>query len=145
MSDAEGRDSAFLDTSVIVRYLMQDDPVFSETSRRIIDSGRELLLTSGTIAATAYVLDSVYRLPRQPLVDSLVALLQRRNIRLHALDKPTAVQALLLCRPSRRISFADALLWAAARTTGINAVYTFDERFPSNGIEVMGAAQSEMA
>lgn len=144
MSDtANQTDAAFLDTSVVIRYLMQDDPMFSERSRRIVDGSRELLLTGATIAETAYVLVSVYKLQCEPLVDSLIALIQRQNIRLYALDKPTVIQSLLFCRPSGRISYADALLWASARSSGINAVYSFDERFPSIAIRVRGGSEGE--
>lgn len=36
---------------------------------------------------------------------------------------------------SRRVSFADALIWAAARA-GKATVFTLDERFPREGIAV---------
>ena len=38
-----------------------------------------------------------------------------------------------LCRPSGRVLFADALIWAEAVTNGLN-VYTFDRRFPNSGV-----------
>lgn len=41
-----------------------------------------------------------------------------------------------MCRPSGRVSFGDAMVWAAARSAGVEVVYTFDRRFPSVGIEV---------
>ena len=31
---------------------------------------------------------------------------------------------------------ADAMIWAAARTDRATAIYTFDRRFPSQGIEI---------
>ncbi|MEX2430622.1 MAG: hypothetical protein WD645_01730 [Dehalococcoidia bacterium] len=38
------------------------------------------------------------------------------------------------------MSIADALIWAAARASGANAVYSFDERFPNAGIAVLRQA-----
>jgi hypothetical protein len=62
--------------------------------------------------------------------------LQKQNIRPFALDKSTVLQALLLCRPSGRVSFTDALIWAAAHETEDKVVYSLDERFPRDGVEV---------
>lgn len=61
--------------------------------------------------------------------------LQRENISMVAVDKGLILQALLLCKPSRRVSFADAMIWAVARS-GDKVVYSFDERFPSEGLEL---------
>jgi predicted nucleic acid-binding protein len=58
------------------------------------------------------------------------------NLHFHALDKALVITALLLCRPSGRVSFGDALIWAAARAHPSSAVYSFDERFPPEGIDL---------
>lgn len=50
------------------------------------------------------------------------------------------LEALLLCRPSGQVSFADALVWAAARSQANAAVYSLDERFPDEGITVLRSA-----
>ena len=80
-----------------------------------------------------------YSLPRETVVDVLIALLERENIDTFRLEKPLALQALQLCRPSGRISFPDTLIWAAARPAGGATVYSLDRRFPSDGIEVRSA------
>lgn len=45
-----------------------------------------------------------------------------------------AVLGLLMCKASGRVSFGDAMIWAAARSHRVPVVYTVDERFPSEGI-----------
>jgi predicted nucleic acid-binding protein len=45
------------------------------------------------------------------------------------------MRALLLCR-RRRVSFGDALIWAAALASGVKRVYTLDARFPEEEIAV---------
>ncbi len=128
---------AFVDTSVIVRYLIQDIPDQNEQARQIIEEHPRLLLTAVMIAETSFVLTSFYNVPRDVVVDSLIALLQRVNIRVHQLDTDIVIQALMLCRPSGRVSFADAMLWASARSARDGSiVYTFDRRFPPIGITV---------
>ena len=131
--------SRFLDTSVIVRYLTDDPPELAEQAANIVDRGDDLLLTDVVIAETAYVLTSVYRVPRDVVVDHLISFLQKRNISVFGLDKGLVLQGLLLCWPSGRVSFADAMVWAAARSAGTNVVYSLDERFPGDGVAVYGS------
>lgn len=128
--------SGFVDTSIVVRYLTGDPPDLAEEAARILDADVDLHLSDVVLVEAAYVLTKVYRVPRDAVVDHLVAFIQKRNVALFALDKGTAIEGLLLCRPSGRVSFADAMIWAAARSCGIRAVYSFDQRFPSSDIEV---------
>lgn len=133
--------TAFLDTSVLIRYLTGDPPDMLETSRRIVDQSDRLEITDVVLAETAFVLLSVYQVPRQIVVDTLVDLLHKTNLAVFGLDKAIVTQALLLCRPSARVSFADAMLWAAARAAGsagqgTAAIYSFDQRFPAEGVEL---------
>ena len=128
--------SGFLDTSVVVRYLTGDPPESAEQAAKIIDEVDDLLVTDVVLTETAYVLTSVYQVPREVAVDHLIAFLQKENISPFALDKSLVLHALLLCRPSGRVSFADAMVWAAARSAGSQVVYSLDERFPGDGMEV---------
>lgn len=131
---------AFLDTSYVVRYLTDDPPDMAAQATRVIDGDETLILSEWVILESAYVLGSVYRAAREDIVDSLVQLVQRQNIHLPILPKPRVVEALELCRPSKRHSFMDAFLWAQAREAGAGRrVYAFDRRFPSQGITVVGS------
>jgi predicted nucleic acid-binding protein len=126
----------FLDTNLIVRYLTNDQPEMAKRAARLIDSSKTLHVTDVVIAEAGFVLTSIYKAGRGSVVDSLVAFLQKSNIAVYGLDKGVILQALLLCGPSSRISFADAMLWAAARSEGNSAVYTLDARFPEDGLVV---------
>ena len=94
------------------------------------------MITDVVLIETAYVLTSVYEIPREVVVDHLVTFMQKKNISTFALEKGLVLQALLLCRPSGRVSFADAMVWAAARSDGSKIIYSMDERFPADGIEI---------
>lgn len=126
----------FLDASVLVRYIMDDPPAMAERAQRLIDSEVELWITETALIETSHVLLHIYGLPRADIVDLLIYLLQRQNVSVHQLDKRLVITALLLCRPSGRVSFGDALIWAAARHAGPSIVYSFDRRFPADGLEV---------
>lgn len=123
-----------VDTSLLVRYLVQDDPVKGAAAARLLDSEQELAISLVTVAETAFVLFHHYRVPRELVVDRLVELVQKRNVQLLGVDKALAASALLLCRPSARVSFADALINADVRSHGLTRLHTFDDRFPSEGL-----------
>ena len=128
--------SGFLDTSMAVRYLVRDVPEMADQAAAIIDGTEDLWITGVVLVETDYVLRSAYLLSREMVIDHLMSFLNKRNIDVYGLEKGTVMQALLMCRPSGRVSVADALIWAAARSSGQNVVYSFDQPFPSDGIEV---------
>ena len=128
--------TALLDTSMVVRYLMRDQPQLAEASARVIDIEEGLLISDVVIVEVAHVLTSNYRVARERVVDSLMEFLQKENIETLHLPKDLVLMALRLCRPSRRVSFPDAFIWTAARAEDL-PVYTLDRRFPAEGISVL--------
>jgi len=129
--------SGFLDTSMVVRYLTGDPPEQAQHAAAVIDQEAGLILTEVVLVETAYVLTTVYQVPREVVVDHMILFLQKQNIPSFAIHKDILLQALLLCRPSGRVSFADAILWAAVRASGEKTVYSLDERFPREGVKVL--------
>jgi len=122
---------------VLVRYFVQDDAVMGPAAARLLDGPQEVAISGIALAETAFVLTRVYGVPREEVVDNLVKLLRKRNIRLLGVDKTLAAAALLLCRPSGRVSFADALINADARSHGVGTLYSFDRQFPAEGLAVV--------
>lgn len=127
--------TALLDTSVIVHYLTRDHPSLSPASKDVVEGEANLVVTDLVLAEAAFVLSRVYRVRRAVVIDSLVGLVSRQNIASHPIPKELAVQALLMCRASGRVSFADAFIWASARATRL-PVYTADRRFPAEGVDL---------
>ncbi len=128
--------SDFLDANPVLRYLIEDNPPQTARARALIESDRPLRISLLTLAEVGYVLTRVYRLERATVVDALISLLDRENVQVHEIETDLAIQALRLCRPSGRVNFADALLWALARAAAPARVWSFDERFPADGIEL---------
>lgn len=127
--------TALVDTNILVRYLTGEPPELAAKAAEIMDGQERLGLTSVVVAEVGYVLSRVYGIDRTSIVDELIRLLQKENIYTATTSKSLLLEALLLCRPSRRIAFADAMIWAEARHRGIDRVYTLDRRFPGDGIE----------
>ena len=127
-------DRVSVDTSVLVRYFVQDHPVRGPAAQRLLDGQREISLSLVALAETAFVLSRNYEVPREEVVDNLVGLLRKRNVQVMGVDKALAAAALLMCRPSGRVSFADALINADARAHDALTMYTFDAQFPEEGL-----------
>lgn len=126
--------SGFLDTNAIVRYLTGDPPSMAAQAAKILEDEADLYVTDVVIAEVDHVLSSFYKVPRATIVDHLISLLQRSNITPFGLNKALVIQGLIRCRPSGRVSIPDAMIWAAARSSTVRTVYTFDRRFPSDGV-----------
>lgn len=128
--------SGFLDTSMLVRYLTNDPPDLAQVATEIIDEAVELFVSGVLLTETAHVLMSYYAMPRAAIVDALIALLRRDNVVTVDLNKELAIEGLELCRPSGRVSFPDALIWAAARSHHVSVIYSLDARFPKEAVEL---------
>jgi predicted nucleic acid-binding protein len=127
---------ANVDTSVLVRYLTLDPADQGELARSLIeDDSLQVLVPNVALAETAYTLWRRYGIERTTVVDLLVDLISRENVDVQELPKALAIEALLLCRPSGRVSFADALIWAVARQSSSGVIYTFDRAFPASGVD----------
>ncbi|GEM88744.1 ribonuclease VapC [Oceanithermus desulfurans NBRC 100063] len=126
-----------VDTSVVVRYLTGDVPELAERAAVLLDGPDPLALHSIVLVETAFVLEKAYEISRAHVVDTLIEFLQKKNLHLLDLPKEEAILGLLLSRPSKRVAYADALLWALARSNEAQRLYTFDARFPADGIEVV--------
>ena len=128
--------SGFLDTSMVVRYLIRDVPELAEQAAQVIDGEGDLWIIGVVLAETAHVLRSTYHISREDVADHLIEFVRKANIQTYGIDKNLVLQGLLMCRPSARVSFADALIWAVARSAGADVLYSLDQRFPSDGLEV---------
>ena len=79
-----------------------------------------------------------YRVPRDQIIYYLTALVLKDKIIPYAVDQDLLIQGLEMCRGSTRVSIGDALIWAEARSAGAQAIYSFDQRFPSDGLAIRG-------
>lgn len=127
----------FLDTNIILRYLIGDIPQLAAAARTLIDGDNPVCVSAVILAEVAHVLRSFYGISRNMIADGLVDLVRKQNVTPYALDRDLLVHALGFCRETGRVSIPDALLWAEARSSGAGAVYSFDEQFPTEGITIL--------
>jgi len=126
----------FIDTNLVLRYLTGEPEDHHLRARTLIESGVVLVVTEVVLLETAFTLRTRYGFDREQIVDTLIEFVRRQNILVHNLEREVVIEALMLCRPSNRISFGDAMIWAAVRCAQPARLYSFDERFPSGEVEV---------
>ena len=116
-----------LDTNLLLRYFLDDDPVQSPKARRMMKSLSEVEPGWVTLAAVlefVWVLKSKNRAQRMGIATTLDRLL--------ALDAVAVEQAEVLAEAVRRFrfskaDFADCLIAASARAAGCSKTVTFDQ------------------
>jgi predicted nucleic-acid-binding protein len=115
-----------LDTNILVRYVMQDDPKQSAKATRLIESLAPE--AAGFVSVIAlielvWVLTSCYDLTREQIAQALDALLRAKEL---VLDRAEQVsQALRVFRASSA-DFADCLIERTAHAAGCDRTMTFD-------------------
>ena len=115
-----------LDTNVLVRYVMQDDPKQSQKASRLIES-----LTSeapGFVPLVAlielvWVLTSCYDLTREQVAEALDGLLRAKEI---VLERAEQVSQALRTFGASSADFADCLIERTAAAAGCGKTMTFD-------------------
>lgn len=121
----------FLDTSVLLRYLSDDDPPRAFAAAGLIDGDRTLVISGVVIMETVHSLRTTFGRSNPEVARALVALLSKANVELVDADKAHVVGALQWSfeRSARRIP--DAIIASTADQARCDWIATFDERFSS--------------
>lgn len=115
-----------LDTNVLIRYFVKDDPIQADVVANFINglsSSEPVWLGQVVIAESVWALASTYRMNRDAIVRILDTLLAGSNVLIEQED--TIRQALTLFR-NGKADFADCLIAASARAAGCSRTVTFD-------------------
>lgn len=118
-----------LDTNVVVRYLVQDDPKQSENANRIIEKavadGETLLISQITLCEIVWVLERCYNISKKEIIDVLKQLLQTQQIRVG--HENIAQQALRDFEIHSGVDFSDCLIGRQNASNDCSFTYTFDK------------------
>ena len=116
-----------LDTNVIVRYLVQDEPDQSATASTVIDAltqNEPGFLSLVTVVELYWVLRRAYQISAPSCAELVEGLLDARELRI---DQESIVRAALTAS-SDGLDFADALIAELGRVAGCDHTVTFDRR-----------------
>lgn len=119
----------FLDTNVLIRYLVRDDAIQYELARRCIEDHpaplQPALITLLVILESEWVLRSAYKVSKPDIAGMFSGLLAMRDL---AVEEPHVLYEALLLWEKRSVNFANCLIWAKSRVPGCDVMATFDIR-----------------
>jgi len=118
-----------LDTNVLVRYLVQDDPVQSpratELIERRLDEDNPGFISVVTMTETVWVLERAYGFSDLEVAATIERLLQTDVL---VVDSEAEVFSAMTVVADGIGSFADALIGMLNRKAGCSVTLTFDRR-----------------
>lgn len=118
-----------IDTKVLIRLLVHDDPDQFEKARKLIKrevtASRRVLINRLVLMETEWVLRSRYSVPKGKIIEALSGLLEAADVQLE--DEAVIEEALYMWKDSNA-DFADCLIAAKNRRMGCRATATFDAK-----------------
>lgn len=118
-----------LDTNVLVRYLVHDDPIQARKARRLIENelseANPGFVTVVALVETAWVLDRAYGFGPKEIANAIERTLQADTLIVE--DEQEAFTAMVALKEGRA-AFADALIATLGARAGCSRTVTFDER-----------------
>jgi predicted nucleic acid-binding protein len=121
----------FLDASVLVRYLSEDDPPRALAAAKLIDSDQTVVISGVVLLEAMHALRTGLGHENPELARVLIRFVTRHNVEVIDADKVHLVAAMerSMATSARRIT--DAILAATAERAGCDWIATFDEAFAS--------------
>jgi predicted nucleic-acid-binding protein len=115
-----------LDSNVIVRYLMQDDPKQSQRATRLIEalsSEAPGFVPLVAVVEIAWVLTSCYDLKREQVSEAMHGILRSKEF---VVDRAQQVAQALRVYKAGSADFADCLIERGSTSAGCERTVTFD-------------------
>jgi predicted nucleic-acid-binding protein len=118
-----------LDTNVLVRLLIEDDPAQTRRARNLVDAAVEadevVLVSLPVLLEAEWVLRSRYEMPPETILGLFRAALETQEL---AFEDEAAVEEALFNWQEDLSGFSDCLIVAHNRQLGCRSTATFDAR-----------------
>lgn len=119
-----------LDTNLVVRYLVQDDPKQSKQATHAIEKaateGKMLVISQVTLCEIIWVLERCYSLNKEELVTVIKQILKTQQINVE--QDTVARQALHDFQEKEGVDFSDCLIGKQNAAKGCVFTYTLDKK-----------------
>ena len=115
-----------LDTNVLIRYLVQDGGPQARVAERFIDTltrDEPGFVSLVALAEVAWVLKSVYRIPKDEILPIIDGMLVTEEFRI---QQPDRVRQAVASARNSSADFADALISSLGISAGCETTVTFD-------------------
>ena len=120
-----------LDTNVLVRYIVQDDPAHAACASDLIESLSGTspgFVTIVSVVELVWVLQRCYQATRREVADVLETLLRSKDI---VLENADLLWQALRCYTASSADFSDSLIERSAHAAGCEYTLTFDRNAAS--------------
>jgi predicted nucleic acid-binding protein len=125
-----------VDTSVLVRYLVGTPPGQARRAAALIDGGDQIGLSPVALVECAHVLRTQYGIGQRDILDSLIAVIQRDNVRVLGLRTDVLAGVLVRARQLPGRPIPDALIVATSLAADALPLATFDHDQGRYGVAV---------
>lgn len=125
-----------VDASVLVRYLVGTPPAQARRAAALVDGPDELGVSPVALAECAHVLRTQYGVEESAILDSLITLVQRENVRVLGVRTDVLVGVLVRARQLPGRPLPDALIVAASLGSDALPLATFDRDQHRYGIAI---------
>lgn len=115
-----------LDTNVLVRYIMQDDPKQSPKATQIVESLEGVgsgYVTLVSLVELVWVLSASFDLARPQVAQALEGIIRTKQFKIESADQ--VIRALRVFKVGTS-DFADCLIERSANSAGCEKTVTFD-------------------
>jgi predicted nucleic-acid-binding protein len=118
-----------IDTNVLIRFLVRDDEAQAKRVYKILKKAElekeTLFVPLLVVQETIWVLESVYTIPRQEILDSIDELLL---MPVFQLENPTAIVGFIASARQNKLDLSDLLIAQSALSSGCESIITFDRK-----------------
>jgi len=119
---------AFIDTSVILRLLVQDDDLKAKAVENLIRTAPEQKISLHVVPVTmleiVWVLEKVYKYPKKAIRELAEAIINTPQLKV---ELASVFLNALKVYEEKNVKFADAVMGYWGLEKGISTVFTYDE------------------
>jgi predicted nucleic-acid-binding protein len=117
-----------IDTNILIRYFVQDEPEQARSASRLIRSLTQDEL--GWISITVlmelnWILEKIYKMKRADVIRILDHLIQTDTFEIESQHE---VEAAIALYRAKNIGFADCMISVSAQSVGCSQTFTFDKK-----------------
>jgi len=120
---------AFIDTSVILRLLIKDDPPKAKACEKLLKNAKQqeldLYLLPVALLETVWVLEKLYKFERQTIREIVEAILNTSELRI---QMELVFRKAIRTYEEKNIKFADAVMGYWGLENNLPVVFTYDEK-----------------
>ena len=119
-----------LDTNIILRFILDDDPQLSPKARKLIENIQQgetkVHISLLAVSAVIFTLERSYKLPKLDIVQKLPLLFQLQNI---VVEQENLLKQTFIYYINKNVSFIDSYHAAFMEKKRIKGIYSFDRDF----------------